>query len=85
MTLCAKDSPVPASFPPSLLHHRAWKEGWGERGYRVTSVIRNKAPLGPYSREMPRAPRQPEGGGLFLMSEVPLHRNAKVPVCEVPL
>jgi len=40
-----------------------------------SSVIRNRAPLGPYSREMPRALWRPYGGGLFLMSEVPLYRG----------
>ena len=33
------------------------------------SLIRNGAPLGPYSRTMPRALRWSWGGGLFLMSE----------------
>ena len=40
--------------------------------YRVTSLIRNSDPLGPYSRTMPRALRWSWGRGLFLMSEVPL-------------
>jgi len=55
-------------------------EGEGCRGfefgvpvaYRGTSLTRNSAPLGPYSRTMPRALWWSEGGGLFLMSEVPL-------------
>ena len=38
-----------------------------------TSLIRNNAPLGLYSRNMPRALWRPKGGGLFLMSEVPLY------------
>ena len=42
--------------------------------YRGTSLIRNSAPLGPYSGTMPRALWWPWGGGLFLMSEVPLYR-----------
>jgi len=41
--------------------------------YRGTSLIRNSAPLGPYSRNMPRALWWSWGGGLFLMSEVPLY------------
>ena len=41
-------------------------------GYRGTSLIRNCAPLGPYSRNMPRALWWSWGGGLFLISEVPL-------------
>jgi len=42
--------------------------GGSSTNYRGTSLIRNRAPLGPYSRTMPRA----IGGGRFLMSEVPL-------------
>ena len=42
--------------------------------YRGTSLIRNSAPLGPYSRTMPRALWWSYGGGRFLMSEVPLYR-----------
>ena len=42
--------------------------------YRGTSLIRNCAPLGPYSRIMPRALWWPSGGGRFIMSEVPLYR-----------
>ena len=42
---------------------------------RVTSLIRNRAPLGPYSRPMPRV--QPYSGPMgvvqFLMSEEPLY------------
>ena len=40
--------------------------------YRGTSLIRNSESLGPNSRTMPRALWCPWGGGLFLMSEVPL-------------
>ena len=40
--------------------------------YRGTSLIRNSAPLGPYSRTMPRALWWSMGGVLFLVSEVPL-------------
>jgi len=43
--------------------------------YRGTSLIRNRAPLGPYSRTMPMALWKPWGGGLFLMSEVPLYKR----------
>jgi len=39
---------------------------------RGTSLMRNKPLLGPYSRTMCRAIWWPEGGGLFLMSEVTL-------------
>ena len=40
--------------------------------YRGASLIRNDPLLGPCSRTMPRALRKSQGGGLFLMSEVPL-------------
>ena len=39
---------------------------------RGTSLIRTSAPLGPYSRTMPRALWWSRGGALFLLSEVPL-------------
>ena len=41
-------------------------------GYSGTSLIRNSAPLEPYSRPMPKALWWSQGGALFLMSEVPL-------------
>ena len=40
--------------------------------HRGTLLIRNSAHTGPYSRTLPRALWWPQGGGLFLMSEVPL-------------
>ena len=40
--------------------------------YRGTSLIRSSADLGPCIRAMPRALWLSQGGGLFLMSEVPL-------------
>ena len=40
--------------------------------YRGTSFIRNTPLLGTYSRNIPRVLWWSEGGGLFLMSEVPL-------------
>ena len=42
------------------------------RAYRGTSLISNQPPIGPYGRSMPRALWRPWGGGLFVMSEVPL-------------
>jgi len=51
-------------------------------GYRGTSLIRNIAPLGPFSRNMPRAIWWSQGGGLFLMREVPLYRGS--PSCRKP-
>ena len=41
-------------------------------GCRGSSLIRNTPLLGPYSRTIPRVLRWSWGGGLFLMSEVPL-------------
>ena len=41
--------------------------------HRVTSLIRNRPPLGPYSRDMPGPLWWSWGGGRFLMSEVPLY------------
>ena len=40
--------------------------------YRGTSLIRNSGRLEPYSRNMPRALWQSQGGGQLLMSEVAL-------------
>jgi len=45
---------------------------WLARSYRGTSLIRNRLPLGPYSRTMPRALGGASGGLRFLTSEVPL-------------
>ena len=42
----------------------------------MTSLIRNSASLGPYSRTMPRVPWWTQGEGLFLVSEVSLLSNA---------
>ena len=44
--------------------------------YRGTSLIRNSPLLGPYSRTVFRALWWPQGGGVFLMSEVPLDQRA---------
>ena len=46
--------------------------GSGVGLYRGTSLIRNNPTLGPYSRTIPRVLWWSGGGGLFLMSEVPL-------------
>ena len=40
--------------------------------YRGTSLIRNSAPLGPYSRTIPRTIRWSESGVLVRMNEEPL-------------
>jgi len=47
------------------------------RKYRGTSLIRNNAPSEPNSRAMPRASWSSQGGGRFLMSEVPLYPAEK--------
>ena len=41
--------------------------------HRGTSLIRTRNPLGPYRRPMPRALGGSQGGGRFLMGEVPLY------------
>ena len=43
--------------------------------YRGTSPVRKRLPSGPSSRDMPRALRWSYGGGLFVISEVPLYRT----------
>ena len=45
--------------------------------YRVTSLIRNRAPLGPYISPMPRDLWWFLGMGVFLMSEVPMYFEAQ--------
>ena len=40
--------------------------------YRGTSLTRKRTPLGPYSRPMPRVVWVSQGGGRFLMGEIPL-------------
>ena len=48
----------------------AWMSGL--QGYLT---IRNRTTVGPYRRPMPRVLCWSEGGGRFLMGEVPLHMN----------
>ena len=57
---------------------RKWRTPLHERcrPYRGTSLIRNTPLLGPYSRTIPRVLWRSQGGGLFLMSEVPLYTGA---------
>ena len=55
---------------------RVQKEPRGAPGpYRGTSLIRIRTPLGPYRRPMPRVLGGSQGGGRFLMGEVPLHES----------
>ena len=49
-----------------------------------TSLIRNSAPLGPYSRTMSRALSCPKGERLFLMSEVLLYRAISLTRSHLP-
>ena len=58
---------------PLYMHTHPSLKGHPPAGaqYRGTLLIRNSAPIGPYSRNMPRALRCSWGGGLFPMSEVP--------------
>ena len=46
--------------------------------YRSTSPERKRIPLGPYRRPMPRVRRGSQGGGRFLMGEVPLYLASTV-------
>jgi len=50
--------------------------------YRGTSLIEKRPPLGPYRRPMPRVLWWSYGGGLFLMSEVPLYVGPNWEVSE---
>ena len=45
--------------------------------YRGTSLTRNRTPLGPYRKPMPRVLRGCKGGGRFFMGEVP--RSSRLP------
>ena len=45
------------------------------RVYRGTSPVRNRLPLGTYSRTMPRVIWLPQGGGHFIMSGEPLQAS----------
>ena len=54
---------------------RAW--GGGAGGYRGTSLIRNRPPLGPYSRTMPRALWKSLGGGAVSYEHTSAHHARK--------
>ena len=47
--------------------------GFSFTAYRGTSLIRKRTPLGPYRRPTPRVLGGSQGGGRFLMGEVPLY------------
>jgi len=59
-------TPLTALFFSSL-----WPSMWVSECYRGTSLIRNTPLLGPYSRNT-KGPTVVLGGGLIIMSEVPL-------------
>jgi len=52
--------------------------------YWGTSPIRKRAPLGPYRRPMPRVQGGSEGGGHFLMGEVPLYLKRVISILGDP-
>ena len=58
---------------PHRMLNKVFGSNVGRQSYRGTSLIRKRLPLGPYSRPIPRALWWSMGGGLFLMSEVPLY------------
>jgi len=56
------------AHPRYQKHHNLFDFG----GYRGTAPMRKRTPLGPYRRPTPRVLGGSQGGGRFLMSEVPL-------------
>ena len=46
--------------------------------YRGTSLMRKRIPLGPFRRPVPRVLCGSQGGGRFLMGEVPLYTHGPV-------
>ena len=67
-TVKARFWPWLSDFGLGLSPHVAWR-------HRGTSLIRNSAPLGSYSRTMSRTLWWPYGGLLFPMSEVTLYHR----------
>ena len=62
---------APAHWAISVASHG--RKGVGHiKVHRDTSLMRNRLPLGPYSRTMPRALRGPQEGGGLLTSKVVL-------------
>ena len=53
--------------------------------YRGISLTSKRTPLGPYCRPMPRVLGGSQGGGRFLMSEVPLYSRRGSPRAEAVL
>ena len=49
------------------------EENGGNGAYKGTSLTRKRNPLGPYHRPLPRVLGGSQGGGRFLMGEVPLY------------
>ena len=50
-------------------------EGTAPISYRGTSLVRNRTPLGPYRRPMPRVLGGPGGVGAFLWARYPCMGN----------
>ena len=48
--------------------------------YRNSSLTKQRTPLGPYHRPMPRVLLGSQGGRRFLVSEVPLHGFRRTPL-----
>ena len=71
-----RDACFATRIPPSsavsfgLIDYSRVDPKYESRSTRWSPATRNRAPLGPYSRTMPRALWWPQGGGRFLMSEV---------------
>jgi len=47
--------------------------------------MRNRPPLGPYRRTMPRVLGQSQGGGRFLMGDVPVQGLLEIKVIHLKL
>ena len=62
-----------ASIISGPWHWFCKKDRAHEARYGATPLTRNAPLLRPYSRTLPRVMQWSYGGGLFFMSEVPLH------------
>ena len=60
----------PAAFDHTILRSRFWSLLKGSQGYHAH---KKGTPLGSYHRPMPRVLGGAQGGGRFLMGEVPLY------------
>jgi hypothetical protein len=55
------------------LERRGSKTATHRAEKRISSLTKKINPLGPYRRPMPRVLGGSQGGGRFLMGEIPLH------------